>query len=238
MEYPGIIAVGAASVGSGGGSGAADALISDTVAGLGVGPFEDGQVATVRVGAWPDREYVELTRDNDADVWVSKPRSIVSQADQSYMGVNSAGLTYIGTNNAGATTGSIGWTTRPIRRVEELYAAGLKLQIRCADVMFGQAANAFTVRPRFFLHDDGETVTFSADGSTALAEVAAVVSPATATITFKAPGWKDLVLLGTSNVVAAVNVTKANLWPRLYGSIPAGGYGSAIDFDLEYRWVA
>jgi hypothetical protein len=227
--------------GSGGGSsGSDDAILAASVAAAGAGPFNDGQCLIIRVGAWPDRDYVELFRDNDASAWVQEnPRALMSQSDINYMGVNTVGLSYIGGNSTdGGQTGAIGWTSKPIRRAAEFFAAGLKLQARPAAIMAGQAANAFTVRIRFFGHNDGETVVFSSDGSTAVAELAAIVTAADATIRFKDLPWQNVLKIGTSNPLAAADVAKANLWPRLYGSIPAGGYGREIDLGLEYRWVA
>ncbi len=140
----------------------------------------------------------------------------------------------------GGTTGPIGWDTRPIRQASALLASGLTLQAVATCIMGGNnIPSAYSVQARFFQHNDGDAVVFSADGSTAVAELGTqLVSPAATTAVFKSTGWAGVVQLGTSNPITSTQVTKANLWPRLYGKIGSGAtYGSIIDTDIQYRWV-
>lgn len=219
-------------------SGVSYSIISSTVGGLGT-PSQTGTIGYIRVGTWPDNEYVEMIWDNSITKWVSKPTALIGMSDQSFMGVNTTTYSYIATNSSGGSVGAMGWTTRPIRHAAELFAAGLKLQAAFSGLVIGAPA-IFTVMPFFFNHNDAETVVGSTDGSTAAAFLGTgLVSPATLNLTFKATGWQDVLKNGTATVLASADVTKANLWPRLYGKVASGAsYGSVIDVDLQYRWVA
>lgn len=200
----------------------------------------DGSLALLRVGSWPDTEYVEFIRDAVNSKWISKPFALMAQGDQSYMGTNTTAYSYIGTSNVGGATGAMGWTTRPIRRADLLLTAGLTLQAAFTAIIFGSSAPAtYTVQAFFFNHNDGDAVVGSSDGTAAAAALATpLVSPANTTITFKATGWQNVVKNGTANALVAADVTKANLWPRLYGKVASGvAYGSIIDVDLQCRWV-
>lgn len=224
---------------SGSGGAGTLAVIGANVAAL--GPGVDGKPGVIKVGTWPDVEYVELVYDGTVAKWVGKPRSLIQMTDQSYMGVNSAGYTYISLNATGGGTGPIGWTTRAIRKANLLLAAGLKLQARFAALVAGSTAPAtITVMPFFFQNDDNETVVSSTDGSSGVAWLGTpIVSPNTAVPTFKSPGWQDVLKNGLGTVLAAADVTKANLWPRLYGKVASGAaYGTVIDADLQFRWVS
>lgn len=234
-----LIGKGVTSGGSGGG-GTQQALVGSSIAGLGAGPFADGQTAVIRVGTFPDTEYVQLIRDGVNNKWVSDPFTLISMTDVTYMGVNTTAYSYVGQNNSGGTTGGIGFTTKPIRRSVEMFAAGLKLQYAMSGILQGPGvAGSVTCIARFFQNSDGETVTFSSDGSTASAETNPITSPATNAITFKAATWSDVLKFGTANPLAAADFTKPNLWPRLYGKVSTGSsYGGIIDIDLAVRWVA
>lgn len=215
------------------------ATVITTSAGLPANPV-DGQLAFLRVGAWPDVEYVLFIWDNTSSKWVSRnPQPLISMGDQVYMGTNTTAYSYISTDTVGGTTNAIGWSTRPIRRATDLYAAGFKLQVNASAIMKDASTPAaFTVQPKFFQHNDGDTVTFSSDGSTAVAELATALVSVGANPFFKATGWQNLVKLGTSTVIAAADITKENLWPRLYGKVASGtAYGSIIDVDVQYRWT-
>jgi hypothetical protein len=226
--------------GGSGGAGTQQALIAASISGLGAGPFADGQTAVIRIGTYPDTEYVQLIRDGVNNRWVSDPFTLISMTDVSYMGVNTTVYSYVGQNVSGTLTGGIGFTTKPIRRSVEMFAAGLKLQYAMSGILQGPAAAvSVTCIARFFQNSDGETVPFSSDGSTASAETQPLVSPATNAITFKAATWSDVLKFGTGNPLAAADFTKPNLWPRLYGRVLSGtSYGGIIDIDLAVRWVA
>lgn len=202
-----------------------------------------GELAQLQIGSWPSVETIDLICYLDVSsglkYWISDAFSLITQVDQGYMGSNTATDDYIDTNVTGTTTGILGWTTRSVRRTNEILAAGLKLQANMTAIVAGTAAGlTFTLLTYFFQHNNGDQVVFSADGSTRDAESASIVSNADNLVRFKSTGWNDVVKKATATPITSADIIKTNLWPRLYGrlSSASGSYGSEIDADLQYRW--
>lgn len=203
-----------------------------------------GLMAQLVLGTWPDTETIDFICFQDpvsgTKYWYSDSGSLITQMDQGYMGSNTtAAPDYVDTTITGGTSGVIGWTTRAIRRANEILSAGFKLQSNMTGIIGGASSGGavFTLYPFWFQHDNAQQVVFSADGSTRDAESAPLVSNADSLVRFKSTGWNDVFQKGTTLQVTGAYITKSNLWPRLYGQVASGiSYGQEIDIDLVYRW--
>jgi hypothetical protein len=215
-----------------------------TIAGLGTGAY-DGQPGILIPSAVTDGDFIVLHWNSATSKWVGKPITLLTTLDQGYLGVNtSADWGYPSTNDGGATTTfGPGYCPRALPNVEKLLGAGCKLEHRWSGIIHGSSTPAaFTVIPFFFAHNSGDAVTFSANGSTAVAEGAQATSPGDATPVFAGSnGWQPVYKKGTVvQVAAAADVSsKSLLWPRFYGKVASGaGYGGLIDIGLEVRFTS
>lgn len=202
-------------------------------------------LAQLQLGTWPDAEIINLYVWQDPisqqKYWISDEGILITHEDQTYMGTNvSANPDYIATSNAGAAVATLGWTTRAIRRINEILGAGLKVQAHLTAIMAGNTfPAAFTLSTFFFQNNNGETPVFQANGGNRAAEGPKITTQPDNVIRFMESAWSDVVLPNTNTPISGATITKHSLWPRLFGQV-AGGvtYGSEIDADLVYRFYA
>lgn len=232
ISVPGSLAV------DSGTSGPIAVLTGNSISSLGAGPFEDGQIAVIRVGTWPDLVEVLLKWNQAANKWVGEFFPLLAPIDQHYSGVNTATYSYPSTSDGASTTTAYGYLTKPVPHAADLFAAGLKLQTRMNGFVHGNSTpSAITVQSFWYQHDNGDAVAFDTNGAGAIGQGTPVVSPASLSVVYEAAGWDYVFKNGTSTPLSSADVVKQNLWPRLYAKVgTAGSYGGLL-MSVEARWA-
>lgn len=218
-------------------------------------PRWDGDERELRVGTWPDVEKLKLTWNSAISKWVSKPiYNLVDANDLNWLDVALANgnpatfWAYLGYPD-NSSTPQANYSLRPLRRVAEFYAAGLRLQDRSSGrCMIASGSGQMDISPVFYPFDDNELVAFAND---VLAQNfkpspngigrGSVLSHTTVTIKYHETPWQDVLFRqinadGTTSATPVVPSKKfLYAWP--YAQNTVSGTGRVAGYNYEARWV-